>query len=92
MSILSGSAFPLTMAAIICLIFVFLLFKILKAPLKLAIKLFLHAAAGFAVLWLINFFGEPFGLYVPITWISAIVAGVLGVPGVVLVVLFRYLF
>jgi inhibitor of the pro-sigma K processing machinery len=67
---------------------VWLLLKLLKKPIKWAIKLLLNALSGFIFLMIFNFFGGIVGLHVPITWLSAIVTGILGVPGVVLLLLF----
>jgi len=69
----------------------FILFKILKAPLKLALKLLINAALGFLALVLINFFGDPIGLALDVNWINAIVIGVFGVPGTIVLILINYL-
>ena len=66
-----------------------LLIKILKGPMKLALKVFLHALMGFVFLFIFNFLGAWVGLNIPMTWPSAIVTGVLGVPGVVLLLILQ---
>lgn len=66
-----------------------LLIKILKGPMKLALKVFLHAIMGFVTLFIFNFIGAWVGLGIPLTWINAIVTGVLGVPGVVLLLILQ---
>lgn len=66
-----------------------LLIKILKGPMKLALKVFLHAIMGFVTLFIFNFIGAWVDLSIPLTWINAIVTGVLGVPGVVLLLLLQ---
>lgn len=67
-----------------------LFFKLLKAPLKWAFKLFLHALLGFIFLFIFNFFGAWAGLHIGLNWINAIVTGVLGVPGVILLLLIQF--
>lgn len=69
-----------------------LLFKILKAPMKLAFKLLLHALFGFVFLGIFNFVGAWVDLSLGVNWVNAAVAGVLGVPGVVLLLLIKYVF
>ncbi len=64
-----------------------LLFKILKGPMKLALKIFLHALMGFVFLFIFNFVGAWVGLSIPVNWLNAIITGVLGVPGVVLLLI-----
>lgn len=66
-----------------------LLFKILKGPMRLALKLFLHALMGFATLFVFNFFGAWVDLSIPVNWLNAIISGVLGVPGVVLLLILQ---
>ncbi len=66
-----------------------LLIKILKGPMKLALKIFLHALMGFVFLFIFNFVGAWVELNIPMTWPSAIITGVLGVPGVVLLLILQ---
>ena len=86
MSILQNIA-----AVAIILLMLFLAFKLLAAPLKGLLKLLLHAALGLVILLLVNLVGGFFDFSVPITWVTVLVSGVGGIPGVVLLVL-MYLF
>lgn len=79
-------------AVVICILLVVLLFKILKTPLKWALKLLLNAVGGFIALVVLNFFGAIFGLSLTINLVNCLVAGILGLPGVVLLVLLKYVF
>lgn len=79
-------------AVVICILLVVLLFKILKTPLKWVLKLLLNAVGGFIALVVLNFFGAIFGLSLTINLVNCLVAGVLGLPGVVLLVLLKYVF
>lgn len=79
-------------AVVICILLVVLLFKILKTPLKWAFKLLLNAVGGFIALVILNFFGSIIGLSLTINLINCLVAGILGLPGVVLLLLLKYLF
>ena len=66
-------------------------FKLLKKPLAWILKFLLHAAMGYAFLFLFNFVGAWVGLSLGLNWFNAAVAGVLGVPGVILLLLIKYL-
>ena len=68
-----------------------LLLKLLKKPMKWAFKLLLHALFGYITLFLFNFIGAFFGVSLEITWLSAIVSGLLGIPGVVILLILQYL-
>ena len=73
---------------IICgLLLLLLFFKILAKPIKWILKLLLNALLGLVVLVVVNFFGSFVGLTITIGWISALVAGILGLPGVILLIL-----
>ena len=82
---------PLLLAAIAVGLLV-LLFKLLGKPLRWLAKLFINALLGFVALFLFNFFGDFVGLILGLNWFNAIVAGVLGVPGIVLLLLIKYIF
>lgn len=66
-----------------------LLLKILKKPLKLVWKLFLHAIMGFIFLFIFNFLAAFVDLSIPITWLNAVITGVLGIPGVILLLILQ---
>ncbi len=68
-----------------------LLLKLLKKPIKWVFKLLLHALFGFIFLFVFNFLGAWFGISLEITWLSAIVTGVFGIPGVVVLLILTYL-
>lgn len=68
-----------------------LLVRLLKTPIKWAFKLLINTGIGFVALFLLNFFGDPIGVNLGLNWFNAVVTGVLGVPGVVLLLLIKYL-
>lgn len=50
-------------------------------PLKLVLRLVLNSLAGGAFILLFNWIGSDFGLHIALNWISAVVVGILGIPG-----------
>ena len=72
---------------------VYLIFKIFDLSIKLFFKLLINALIGAALLFLFNYLCSSVldldHFKVPINWVTASVTGVLGVPGVVLIVLYR---
>lgn len=76
---------------VLAVIAIVLVVRLLSAPIRLAGKLLINALAGFVVLFLLNFVGGIVGLSLGINWINAIVVGILGAPGVVLLLLIKYL-
>ena len=80
----------LILGAVILLCFVSL--KILTAPIRLVMKLLINAALGFVILFVVNFFGAFFGISLGVNFINAAVAGFLGIPGVILLLVLKLLF
>ena len=70
------------------MIILFLILKIISLPIKLIIKLLINALIGGVVLFLINLTGL---IVIDITWISALIVGFLGIPGVIIVILLHFL-
>jgi inhibitor of the pro-sigma K processing machinery len=68
-----------------------LVLKLLKKPIKWALKLLLHAAAGFVGLVIFDLLGSYVGLSLGLNWLNSLIAGVLGIPGVVLMLLVKYI-
>ncbi len=67
------------------------LVKLLKKPLKWAFKLLLHALFGFVFLFIFNFVGAWADLSLEVNWLNCIVAGALGVPGVIVLLILKYI-
>lgn len=68
----------------------FLLNKLILAPMR---NLIVNIVVGLVVLYLINTFGSIFGFaHVPITWITGLIIGIFGLPGVVVVTLYYTFF
>ena len=68
-----------------------LLLKLLRKPIRWAFKLLLHALFGFVALFIFNFFGDFVGVTLGLNWLNAVVTGVLGIPGVILLLLLKYI-
>lgn len=77
---------------LIAIVAAFLLLKLLTAPIRFAGKMLINALVGFVVLFFLNFAGSLFGLSLGINWFNALVVGIFGAPGVVLLLLLKYLF
>jgi inhibitor of the pro-sigma K processing machinery len=69
----------------------FLIAKLLLIPVKIVWKLAVNAFIGGITLVLINLIGGLFGLYIPINIITALTTGILGVPGVLMILILQYI-
>jgi inhibitor of the pro-sigma K processing machinery len=66
-----------------------LLGKLLITPLKLLMKLLINGVIGGVMLWVLNTFGAYIGVMVVINPVTALIAGLLGVPGVIMILLLQ---
>ncbi len=60
---------------------------VLRINTKRLIELIINILLGIIVIWLINQFGGSLGISIPLNFITALVVGVLGLPGVIILVL-----
>ena len=69
------------------LLILFIMLKLFKLPLKIL----LNGVFGVILLYLVNFIGGQVGYpnLIGINWITALIAGFLGVPGVAVLVIFK---
>lgn len=75
---------------VVILLAVILLFKILSIPMKIISKLFINGIAGLIVLFLINMIAEwlSISMYIPVNITTVLIAGFLGLPGVIFLIIF----
>ncbi len=77
---------------IFAILAIIVVWKIFSAPIKAILKLILHVVLGIIILFLFNFAGGFWNLYIPVNWITVLVAGLGGVPGVILLFIYTLLF
>lgn len=69
------------------LLLVGLLLRLMVMPIRWFWKLFLNSGCGFLCLWLLNSVSLFTGFVFPINYVTALVAGFLGLPGIVFLAL-----
>ena len=72
--------------ALVGLALLFLIIKLLKWPLKILI----NGILGIILLYIANIVGSYIGFVLPDNAISAIIAGFLGITGIIFLVLFQF--
>lgn len=73
---------------LIGVVILYFLIKLLKWP----IKLLINGICGVILLYIVNLIGVHFGIYIGINVITAIIAGIFGIPGVIAIILFQMFF
>lgn len=61
--------------------------KILLLPIKIIKKFLINGIIGGISLVLFNLLGSLVGFSLPITWFTSLVVGVLGIPGIILLLI-----
>jgi inhibitor of the pro-sigma K processing machinery len=76
---------------IVAIILLFLVVKILAWPIRILWKLIVNGVLGAVLLVVVNFFGEYLGFSVGINIWTALIAGFFGIPGVIFLIIFKFL-
>lgn len=76
---------------IACIIFLFLIGKFLVLPLKSIAKLIGNSILGVVLIFIINAIGSIWEFHIGLNIGTAIVTGILGIPGVVLLIFLKFL-
>ncbi|WP_300408984.1 pro-sigmaK processing inhibitor BofA family protein [Lagierella sp.] len=74
---------------LICVVLMMLFFGLLGLSFKIAGKLLINSISGLVLLAVFNFVGSIFGLSLQITFLNAVVAGIFGIPGIIVLLLLK---
>lgn len=77
------------LAYVFGIILLYFVGRMFLLPIKLIFRLVYNALIGGAMLWVVNFIGANIGFTIAINPVTALIAGFLGIPGVVLLILFK---
>lgn len=74
-----------------CIIFLFIIGKVFVLPIKFIFKLIGNSILGGILIFIVNLIGSLFEFHVGLNIVTAIVTGILGIPGVVLLCFLKFL-
>lgn len=75
----------LVVYGVVGIIILYIILKLFKLPLKLLI----NGIFGVVLLYIVNFLGASFGINIGINILTALIAGTLGISGVIALVIFQ---
>ena len=78
------------LAGLLAGFFLIALLRVFSAPLRVAVKLLANTLLGFLALWAVNLTAEITGAALGINLWNALVIGILGVPGLALLLLVQW--
>lgn len=81
--------FSVILAYAFGLILLYLIGMILVIPVKIIFKLIINGILGGIILFLVNIVGGLVGLSIVINPLNALIAGFLGIPGVILLLILQ---
>ena len=79
------------LALIVPVLIAIFVIKLLLSQVKLIWKLAVNSISGFICLWLLNLASGLTGIVFEINFITALVVGFLGIPGIALLLVFLFL-
>ena len=65
--------------------------RLFSAPLKVALRVLINSVLGFGALWLLNLTGGVTGIALGLNIFNSLTVGILGVPGLFLLLLLQWL-
>ena len=78
---------------VFAVLLIYVVIRLLAKPIKALVKFLVHAATGLLLFYAVNYIGKKFfGFFMEPTNLRLVIAGVGGVPGVILMVLYQLLF
>jgi inhibitor of the pro-sigma K processing machinery len=81
----------LVMAGLFLLVVIYIGAQVIMKPIKLLWKVLINSVIGLILLLLVNYGAARFGFILPINIITILVAGFLGIPGILLLICFQML-
>ena len=72
-----------TIIFLACICFLFLIGKIFIVPIKWITKLVFNSILGALMIWAINLIGGIWGFHIGLNFFTAVMVGILGIPGAI---------
>jgi inhibitor of the pro-sigma K processing machinery len=89
MSMAAFGDMHIVLAYVFGIILLYIIGRMFLLPIRMVFRLVYNGLIGGAMLWALNFVGAHVGFTIAINPLTALVAGFLGIPGVILLVLFK---
>jgi len=74
---------------IACIFFLFIFGRLFIVPIKTILKLVVNSILGGIIIFIINLIGSIWGFHIGLNLITSIFIGILGIPGVIVIVIIK---
>ena len=72
-----------------CIVVLWIIGKIFSVPLKALFKLIINSVLGGILIFLINAIGAVWGFHIGLNVVTAVLVGLLGIPGAILLIILK---
>lgn len=72
-----------------CIVVLWIIGKIFSVPLKALFKLIINSVLGGLLIFIINLIGAVWNFHIGLNIVTAILVGILGIPGAILLVILK---
>jgi inhibitor of the pro-sigma K processing machinery len=79
-------------AVVFGVVVLYIMWRLFYRPLRLVFTVLLHLLLGGALLYLYNLVGTHWGLTIGLNVISALIVGIMGLPGLAMLIGLQYIF
>ena len=76
-----------TIIFLACICFLFIIGKIFIVPIKWIIKLIFNSILGALIIFAINLIGGIWGFHIGLNFFTAVLVGILGIPGAICLII-----
>ena len=76
---------------IACILFLFIFGRLFIVPIKTILKLVVNSILGGIAIFIINLIGSFFNFHIGLNIITSIFVGILGIPGVIVIIILKLL-
>ncbi len=80
------------LAYIVGILILLLIGRALFIPMKIILRLVYNALLGGIIIVIINFVGKLIGFKIALNIVNALIVGMLGVPGLILIIILKFIF
>ncbi|MFZ5943171.1 MAG: pro-sigmaK processing inhibitor BofA family protein [Bacillota bacterium] len=79
-------------AALFLLVLLYIVIRVMIVPIQWIVKILVNSVLALVGLLVLNLIGNYVGFHLPVNLITVLGVGVLGVPGLILVIIMNFLF
>ncbi|HWP97254.1 MAG TPA: pro-sigmaK processing inhibitor BofA family protein [Syntrophomonadaceae bacterium] len=83
--------FNVVLAVLLLLVILFFVIQLFLKPIKILWKLVFNSIVGLILLFVVNYIGGYFSFALPYNIITVLIAGFLGIPGILMLIGFYFL-